>query len=136
MSTLQAFLNENLVSDITDEVAISKRFKDKEGNLLKFKIRAQTTEEFADAQKYATGNYKRGKELTVDTTKLMSRTVIDCTVEPSFRDADSIKKTGCMSAEQYLNKVLTAGEIANLYNEISKISGFESMQDLVDEAKN
>ena len=52
MSLLQDFLAENAnVDNITDEVIISPRFKDKEGKLLKFKIRAMTGDEFSTFQK-------------------------------------------------------------------------------------
>lgn len=133
---LQDFLNENLTEGITADVVVSNRFKDKEGNVFKFKIKAQDADSFADAQKAATAINRKTKDVSVDQIKLMVKTVVDCTIEPNFRDAASIKKTGCTNAEQYLNKVLLVGEISNLYNEISKLSGFEPMQDLVDEAKN
>ena len=55
MSALKEFLVEN--SDIVGkevEVPISPRFKDKEGNLLKFKIRPMTGDEFGKYQKQCT----------------------------------------------------------------------------------
>ncbi|WP_328802028.1 hypothetical protein T3H97_06360 [Paenibacillus sp. LX16] len=58
-------------------------------------------------------------------------------MNPNFRDAESLKKLGCASVEEYVQKVLLAGEIATLSQKISSLSGFDiEMEDLVDEAKN
>ena len=60
-----------------------------------------------------------------------------CTIEPNFKDADSIKKAGCQSPEQFLYKSLLAGEIAELAQQISALSGFDAdMEEMVEEAKN
>lgn len=139
MSALQEFLNANPVDNLTAEVLISDRFKDKEGNILKFKIKAMTNDEFEEIRKKATKiDFKKGKRnVDFDARKFNEQVVINHTIDPDFKNAESIKKVGCMSPEQYLNKVLLAGEIAELAEQIQILSGFEKdMSDLVEEAKN
>lgn len=136
MSTLQEFLNANPVEGLTDEVIVSPRFKDAEGNLLKFKIKALSGSEFEDVRKRSMEIKKKGK-LEFNAQRFNNTVVINNTLEPNFKDAESIKKLGCVEPEAYLNKVLLPGEIATLAEHIQRLSGFDvDMDDLVDEAKN
>lgn len=139
MSSLQDFLNVNPVDNVTDDVVISDRFKDKDGNILKFKIKAMTNDEFEDIRKAAASiSTKKGKRtINFDTKRFNELVVINNTLDPNFKDAESIKKLGCITPEQYLNKVLLAGEIVELSQQIQTLSGFElEMDELVEEAKN
>lgn len=134
--TLQDFLNAHPVDNLTEEVVISDRFKDADGNLLKFKIKAMTNPEFDELRKRST-EIKKNRKIEFDVSKFNCGVVINHTLEPSFKDAESIKKLGCATPEEYLNKVLLAGEIATLAEHIQRISGFTTeMSELVDEAKN
>lgn len=139
MSSLQEFLNNNPVDNLTAEVVVSERFRDKNGNILKFKIKAMTNEEFEEIRKAAMRvSFSKGKRsLDFDVRRFNELIVINNTVDPNFKDAESIKKLGCVTPEQYLNKVLLAGEIAELAQQIQKLSGFgKDMDELVEEAKN
>lgn len=139
MSSLQEFLNANPIDNLTAEVVVSERFKDNDGNILKFKIRAMTNEEFEEIRKAATSvSFKKGKRaVSFDTKHFNELVVINHTIDPNFKDAESIKKLGCISPEQYLNKVLLAGEIVELSQQIQLLSGFEvELDELVEEAKN
>jgi len=139
MSSLQEFLNANPIDNLTAEVVISERFKDKEGNVLKFKIKAMTNEEFEEIRKATTNvSFKNGKRIySFDTKHFNELVVINNTIDPNFKDAESIKKLGCVTPEQYLNKVLLAGEISELSRQIQLLSGFEvDLAELVDEVKN
>lgn len=134
--SLQDFLNANPVDGLTDDVVVSQRFKDKDGNILKFKIKAMSPAEHADLHKKCTTMRKGGK-MDFDSRKFTTSSVIENTLEPDFKDAESIKKMGCSTPEQYLNKVLLVGEMYTLSTAINELSGFEaSMEDLVEEAKN
>lgn len=136
MSTLQEFLNANPVDNLTDEVIVSDRFKDKEGNLLKFTIKAMTNKEFEDVRKRSM-KIMKGHKVEFDAQLFNTSIIINHTLVPDFKDAASIKKLGCTTPEEYLNKVLLSGEIATLANEIQKLSGFDvDINDLVEEAKN
>jgi hypothetical protein len=136
MSTLQDFLNANPVDNLTDEVVVSARFRDKDGKPLKFKIKAMTNKTFDDLRKRFT-RVGKGRKVEFDAAGFNTAVVIEHTLDPNFKDAESIKKLGCTTPEEYLNKVLLAGEMAELANQIQKLSGFDvDMNDLIEEAKN
>eukprot|EP01113_Clastostelium_recurvatum_P028393 TRINITY_DN34366_c0_g1_i1.p3 TRINITY_DN34366_c0_g1~~TRINITY_DN34366_c0_g1_i1.p3 ORF type:complete len:136 (-),score=4.75 TRINITY_DN34366_c0_g1_i1:10-417(-) len=133
---LQDFLNSNPIDGLTDEVAISDRFKDKDGKLMRFKIRVMNSRELGEYRKKAM-KVRKNKDVEVDSTMLTTAMVINHTVEPDFKNADSIKKMGCASPEDYLHKVLLPGEIDDLALKIQELSGFnKDFEDLVKEAKN
>ncbi len=139
MSTLQEFLNSHPVDDLTSEIAISERFKDAKGNLMKFKIKAMDGDTFEEIRKRALIVKAKGRKGSVelDMQRFNSSIVIEHTIIPDFKDAASIKQTGCLTPEQYLKKVLLPGEIDELSARIQKLSGFDQdMDELVDEAKN
>lgn len=134
--SLQDFLNAHPVDDLTDEVAIAPRFKDSEGNVLKFKIKAMTDSEFGDLRKACTTHRKGGK-VEFNAQKFNLQLVIRNTLDPNFKDAASLKAVGVGNSEDYVQKVLLAGEIQTLAQKISGLSGFDvDMNDLVEEAKN
>ncbi len=131
MSTLTDFLCEHTVDGITEEVVISKRIP------FKFKIKAMRSDEFNRYRKLATKINAKTKSADFDAQKLTEQIVINNTVEPDFRDAEAIKKVGCTTPEQYLNKVLLAGEVEELNQQIQALSGFDlDINEAVEEAKN
>jgi hypothetical protein len=139
MSTLQDFLNANPIDGLMDEVAVSERFKDKGGKLLKFKIKAMDGDRFEEIRKKSLTIKAKGRKGSVelDMQKFNSAIVIEFTLDPDFKDAASIQKAGCINPEQYLKKVLLPGEIDELSGRIQKLSGYDQgMDELVEEAKN
>ena len=140
MSELQAFLNAHPIAGLTDEVAISDRFKGPDGRVLKFKIRVMTNEEFEAYRRQSmtvSADKKGRRRVDLDSAKFNALVVINHTVDPNFKDAASIQQLGCQTPEEYLNKVLLPGEIVDLANAILRLSGFdENMNVLVEEAKN
>lgn len=134
--SLQEFLNANPIDNLTEEVVISDRFKDKDGKLLKFQIRVMNSRELGEYRKRAV-KITKGKKYEVDSQQLLTAIVINHTVVPDFKDAVSIKKLGCMTPEDYLHKVLLPGEIDDLAQKIQYLSGFNrDMDELVEEVKN
>lgn len=135
MSKLTDFLLNNTVENLTEEVIVSDRFK-VDGEILKFKIKAVNPEEFSDLQKQCTKIGKKGK-MNFDSKMFNEQLIINYTVDPNFKEAEVIKKAGCMTPEQLVNKVLLAGEVATLVEEISALSGFDKdLEELREEAKN
>jgi len=133
---LQEFLNANRVDNITKEIIVSERFKDENGNLLKFKIKPISQKELGILKNKHTSYSKKGK-LIVDSSALTVDLIINCTVEPDFKDSRSINDLGVVTSEQYIDKVLLAGEITTLEQAIMKISGFgQDMSELIEQAKN
>lgn len=140
MSVLRDFLLEN--ADVIEkeiEVPVSPRFKDKEGNLLKFKIRPMSGDEFGKYQKQCTTMNVMGKkkETSFDSGKFNVMCIVNHCIDPNFKEAEFIKKLGVQSPEQAVSKVLLAGEIVELGNQISKISGFDvDINEEIENAKN
>lgn len=133
---LQEFLNTNPVDNLTDEVAISPRFKDEKGEPLKFTIKAMMPNEFEEIRKRAT-QIKKGKNIEFDSQKFNLSIAINNTVNPDFKDAESIKKLGVNTPEEYVQRVLLAGELSTIVQKINELSGFDvAMDDLVEEVKN
>ncbi|MEG0297624.1 MAG: hypothetical protein RR620_12970 [Clostridium sp.] len=135
MSKLMTFLLENKVDNLTEDIIVSDRFK-VDDEILKFKIKALTPEQFSELQKQCTKVGKKQK-VTFDSKTFNEQLIINYTLEPNFRDAEAIKSAGCVSPEQLLNKVLLAGEVITLSEEISRLSGFDKdLDEIREEAKN
>ena len=131
MGSLLEFLIQNPVDDVTEEIIVSKRLEK-----FPFKIKAMSGQEFGEYQKLATAIGKK-KKISFDTQKFNEQVVLNHVVEPNFRDATSIKSAGCTSPEQFLYRSLLAGEISELSNKISMLSGFDSdLEETIEEAKN
>lgn len=129
MDKLEAFLNLPDINDIVEEVYISDR-------LPKFKVRAMSTQEYTNYQNRCKGKIKKGG-IDFDTAKFNLLIVCGQVVEPDFSNAEFLKKAKCATASEFIQKKLLAGEIAELGEQICKISGFDSdINEDVEEAKN
>lgn len=140
MSALNDFLLENAeVTTKEVEVPVSKRFRDKEGNLLKFKIRPMNGEEFGKYQKQSTSITfnNRKKETQFDSAKFNMMCIVNHCIDPNFKDVEFLKKLGVQTPEQAASKVLLAGEIVELSSQITSISGFDTdINEEIEKAKN
>lgn len=133
---LMDFLIEHTGTELTEEVAVSERFKDKNGKLLKFKIRAMSNDEFSAMQKRNTKYDKKGRP-SFDQRGAIMDVVLLCTVDPNFRSEEAVRKANVLSPEQLVNKLLLPGEVMELYRVISELSGFDKEpEELKDEVKN
>lgn len=140
MSLLKDFLleNANVTTDAV-EVPVSKRFTDAKGNLMKFKVRPVTGDEFSDYQKKSTKVEMQGKKkvATMDSKVFNNLVIINHCIDPDFKDVEFIKQLNVQTPEQALQKTLLAGEIVELASRISDISGFDTdINDEIEEAKN
>lgn len=134
--TLQQFLNQNPVDGIIKEIIVSDRFRDENGNIMKFKIRAMTLSQLEDIKNKASFLNKKDN-MSVNEDLFNSLIVIENTVEPSFKDAESLKAMGCSSPKQYLNRVLLAGEVSVISDAVISLSGFDrTIEDLAEDVKN
>lgn len=140
MSKLTEFLTEHAdIGTIEQEVAISPRFKDEKGNILKFKIKPMSGEEFGRYQKLCTTINMTGKkrETQFDSGKFNVLVITNHCIDPDFKNAAWLKELGVINAEMAVQKVLLAGEIIELGNKITNLSGFDvDINEEIDEAKN
>lgn len=131
MTTLLDFLASHPIDNLSKELVLSQRLKD-----FKFKIRAMTSSELESYTQQCRKVEKGGKAV-FNNERFSMLVLLNHTLEPDFRDVRALEKVGCTSPQEFVNKVLMAGEITQLVNEISQLSGFgQDVNELVDEVKN
>lgn len=132
MTELQKFLMENPVDNITSEVNLGGRLKD-----FTFKIKPMTNAEMSRYQKLCVKNVGSSKKREFDLQKFNELIVINHVINPNFKDAEWIKSAGVLTSESLLAKTLLAGEISELADKISTLSGFgDDSEELEEEVKN
>lgn len=132
MTELQMFLMENPVDNITVKVRLGGRLKDFE-----FELKPMNNNDMSKYQKLCVKNPGSAKKKEFDVQKFNELVVINNVITPNFKDPEWMKSAGVLTPEALLNKVLLAGEIAELSEKVSEISGFgDNSEDLEDEVKN
>lgn len=138
MSKFKAFYNQNDIEEVK-EVTITDRFKDDNGNIQKFKVRSipqKRNEELGDACK----TKKRGKNgvinETFDRVRYQNLLIVECTLEPDFRDEGLLASYKVVDPIELPSKMLRPGEYTKLVRELENINGFKDSDDLMEEAKN
>lgn len=129
MSKLDDFLNLSDVSEIKKTIKINLGGKE-----LELVIRPITEEEHIDFQRRS--NVFNKNKITFDTGKYSSLILEACIVEPNFQDADFLKKVKCVSASEFINKKFPAGIVSDIAQKIQELSGFESYNVEIENAKN
>lgn len=118
------------VTEETEEITLPGRLQDK-----KFVIRPVSGKDFYKWKQECRTIKK--KTVTFDDARFNELLITKCCVDPNFNDEAAIAKAGCKTPADLINKVLLAGEITDLANAITAISGFDADPDeLVEEAKN
>lgn len=139
MSSLQEFFADNVVSDVTEEFVVSKRFL-KDGTPIPWKLRMISEEENTALRKSATRmtkGKKGAKVQEIDTDDYIGKLAAASVVHPDLKNAELQKSYGVLGAENLLRKMLLAGEYALLIDKIQEINGFDKdINDLIEEAKN
>ena len=132
MTELQKFLMENPVDNITSEVVLGGRLKD-----FKFVIKPMTNAEMGKYQKLCVKNVGSNKKREFDLQRFNELVVINHVITPNFKDAEWLKTAGVVTSEALLAKTLLAGEISELSEQISTLSGFgDTAEELEEEIKN
>lgn len=129
---LVQFLAKNQIQDMEQEVKIGGRLKD-----FTFKIKPITQDQFNRYQRICTTFGKDGKSAKFDNGKFTQLVILNHVIEPNFRSTEVLATVSCNTPEEYLNKVFLPGEIGELSNKISEISGFGTTdEELEIEVKN
>jgi len=140
MGDLSVFFESNTAVEVTEEVIVSTRFKDKDGKPVPWKIRSMTEEENEQCRKAATKRVKAKNGQYVpetDYNQVVTNTVTTSVVFPNLKDAELQKSYGVMGAGELLKKMLRSGEYAALVQKVQEINGYDrEMNELVDEIKN
>lgn len=128
--SLVDFLLENPVDNLTSEIIVSKRLEK-----FPFTIKAMSGKDQMEYQRQST-IINKGQP-NYNSAKFNELMIIRHTINPDFRNAENMKKAGCTRPEEYLYKVLNAGEISKLVEKITELSGFDQdIDELAGEVKN
>ena len=129
---LVQFLAQNQVGDLIKEVHIDGRLKE-----FTFKVKPITQNQFNNYQQLCTTLGKNGKSAKFNNGRFNELVIINHVVEPNLRSTDVLATVDATTPEEYLNKVFLAGELVQLVDQISEISGFgKTDEDLEIEVKN
>lgn len=125
-----------------EDVIVSRRFLDAEGNVIPFVMKAIETERIEELEEdcytpvYDKAGKKTGDEF--DRARWIARMGIESTVYPNLRDKELLKSHGVLDPVDALKKLLSVGgEYAEFMKAAQRINGYlETFEDLVDQAKN
>ena len=135
MSSLYAFLLPVSVQE-EREVFISDRFKDENGNVVPFKIRAITQDENEELVRKSRKKVKdvahRGE---TDYMEYGRRLIVATTVFPDFTSKEMCDNYGVIDPLLVPGKMLLPGEFAALSKAIMEFCGFDE-ETMENEAKN
>lgn len=127
MTTLEQFLSLPDIANETETIKLKRL-----GELV---VKPMTHDQFASYQ--ARAKVKSPKGLDFDSGKLNLLIVAGQTVKPDFSNADFLAKAGCNTASDFIKRKFKAGEITEIANKITEISGFDvDFNEAVEEAKN
>lgn len=129
MSKLDEFLGLTDISEVRKTIKANVGGKE-----LELVIRPITEDEHTEFQRRSQNITKN--KVTFDAGKYNNLVLTTCIVEPNFSDADFLKKAKCISASDFLNKKFPAGTLQDIASEIQKLSGFESYEMEIENAKN
>ena len=129
MSELEQFLALPDVTDMEETIYVNERVGS-------FVVKPMTSAQFDEYSKRCRSKVNK-KGVDFDGGKFNLLIVAGQVVKPDFNNAELLKKAGCATAAELIQKKLLAGEIAALSEKISEISGFNTdMNDSIQEAKN
>lgn len=120
MNALQQFLTTNTVDNLVEEISIGGRLKD-----FKFKIKAMTGNQYNDYQALCIENPNSPKKRKFNTKKFNELIVVNCVIEPNFKDPEWMKELGVIDATAAMYRTLLAGEISQLAEAALRLSGFD-----------
>ncbi len=140
--TLSVFFAQNAKKIENQKFAVSDRFTDPEtGKPMEWEICCITASENAALRKACMTTVPiRGKKgqftQEFDANAYLAALAVRCTIFPNLRDAELQQSYGVMGAEQLVTTMLTPAEFESYSEKILQVNGFETGEDLVEEAKN
>lgn len=118
----------------TKEIEI-QRLTEIMGEPFKIKCQAIDGERYADIQRSAVDLNKKGGIKNLNLFDMQVLTVIDGVVEPSMKDSKLMKHFGCATPKDLVKKLFLAGEIAEISNVVTELSGYDKTEDDEEEVK-
>ena len=132
--SLQAFLNPVKVEN--ELIIVSDRFK-QDGKVVKWEIRAITSEENTSIMKKNTRRVKKLNQEIFDRNGYMNELVAAAVVYPDLKNSELQMAYGVMGEVNLLSKMLLVGEFMTLSEAVQKLSGLDiEDEDQVEAVKN
>lgn len=134
--SLESFMLKEEVKEV--EYVASNRFKDKDGNVEKWRLKTITADENDAIRKQCYKQVQVGKRMKqeFDTVRYLELLADKCIVYPDLHDVKLQDFYKEMDAIKLLKKhLLNPGEYDDLMQQIQEINGY-SLDDAVEEAKN
>lgn len=131
--SLLDFLAENPIEGITKVIHLNGRLSN-----FPFTIRALAYSEVQEARERSqkTSFNKKGiATIKNDNSAYNSTIILAGVVDPDFRDATAIRKAGCSTPVEFINRSLLPAEQDDLTNAIASLSGYEVEEDLEEDVK-
>lgn len=135
MNTLDLLLKSDL-SKVRRPIKVVeiKRLSDSLGESVLFKCEALDAEKFNEIQENALSINEKGEFENINTSELQIFSIIEGVKEPNLKSKELMNMFGAPTPKELVKTLLLPGEISNLYNVISDLSGFT--KDAVSEIKN
>ena len=128
VDNFEAFMHPIVHNEI--EIEISDRFKNKDGEIEKVRIKGLSTEE---VQKIV----NKSNRLNESDTQLTNRLIVACMVYPNLREKTLCDYYKVYEPEEVLTKIFDrVDEYTKLSLEVNKLLGIKTDKQLRDEAKN
>ena len=102
-----------------------------------FKVVCQAIdgERYADIQKASIDLNKKGGVRNINLFDMQVLTVIDGVVDPNLKDTKLLNHFGCVTPKELVKKLFLAGEIAELSNVVTELSGYDKTEEDEEEVK-
>ena len=127
--SLYAFLNAAPLAE-EQEIVVSERFRNEDGTVRPFRIRALSHDE---NDRLSRDNSRNGG---LDPRGYTAALVCAATVDPDFHASELCRHFGTEIPQEVPGRMLRAGEMKTLLEAIMRLSGFDSPGVLHAEAKN
>lgn len=139
--SLQAFLAQNVERDEVTTYVASKRFKDENGQPIKWTLRSVTSDVDEAVRKSCMKQVpvpgKKGMfQKETDYDKYLGKLAVACIEYPDLNSQELQDSYKVMGADALLKVMLKPGEYQDLLNKIQEVNGYVTTDELVDEAKN
>lgn len=139
MSNIKSFLLGPVMS-ATEEVIVTERAKDEEGNPVPFVLRRIDQDTNDRLVQRATRKERRNGQIVerFDSSFYGKLLIQACVIEPDFKDSELCQHYGTMDPLDVPSRMLSSGEYTRLMQAINRFNGFDDLtaEAIEEDAKN
>ncbi|MGL5206021.1 MAG: phage tail assembly chaperone [Acidaminococcaceae bacterium] len=111
---------------------LSKELKSK----FELELQAIPAQRYSEIQRNGVEMSAKGGVKNIKLYDMQTLTLIDGIKEPSLKDKSLLAHFNAVTPKELAGKLFLAGEIADIYNEINELSGYEKDEETDEEIKN